>query len=266
MKRIAVIVALALVACEGEPPKTPAGQAGPPLRPAEMDPADEAPRALTAATTSPTTPCACACNCTGSTPTIDGGAATATADAAASVAVEPAPPPATKGTVLGTLTTTPKGQAGNGVVYLEDAPIEPTAKMAVTIDNHMMNFTPFVAVVPVGGKVAFHNSDPFPHNVFSPDNEKFDMGAIPQNQSRVRTFKSAGHYTVLCNLHPGMIGYVVASPSSYFAKTDGKGRYKLQDVPNGTYKITAWAPRQQPVTQSVAVKGGEVTLDFELHR
>jgi hypothetical protein len=130
----------------------------------------------------------------------------------------------------------------------------------------MMTFAPFVAVVPLGGRIVFHNSDPFPHNVYSPDNEKFDMGAIPQNQARARTFKSPGAYTVLCNLHPGMIGYVLVTPSSYFAKADAKGHYKLKDVPNGTYKVTAWAPRQQSVTQSITVKSGDVVRDFELHR
>jgi hypothetical protein len=123
-----------------------------------------------------------------------------------------------------------------------------------------------VAVVPVGGKVVFHNSDPFPHNVFSPDNEKFDMGVIPLGQGRARAFKTAGHYSLLCNLHPGMLGYALITPSSYFAKADGKGHFKLKDVPNGTYKMTAWAPRQQPLTQPVTIKGGDVTLDFELHR
>jgi plastocyanin len=266
MKRIAMAFALALVACEGEPPKTPAGHAGPML-PA---PPEEEPTAATAAhaaqgapspaATSGVALCPCACACTANA---DAGAAGA--DAAQAVTA-PEPPPATTGAVIGTIATTPKGQAANAVVFIEDAPIEPTAKMSATIDNHMMTFTPFVAVVPVGGRVAFHNSDPFPHNVFSPDNEKFDMGIIPQNQARARLFKSAGQYAVLCNLHPGMIGYIVVTPSSYFAKADGKGHYRLRDVPNGTYKITAWAPRQQTLTQSVTVKGGDATLDFELHR
>ena len=31
-----------------------------------------------------------------------------------------------------------------------------------------MNFIPFVSVAAVGAKVVFANSNPFPHNVFSP--------------------------------------------------------------------------------------------------
>jgi plastocyanin len=268
MKRIVTTLALAFAACEGEPPKTPAGHAG--LIENAVSPPEEQAQEPTAPVGTANVPaaaggvalCPCACQCGAA------DAAAALADGGGTAAA-PAPPPpvATKGAISGNITTTPKGYAGSAVVWLEDAPVEPTAKMSVTIDNHMMTFAPFIGVIPVGGKAIFHNSDPFPHNVFSPDNEKFDMGVIPQNQGRARTFKSAGSYTVLCNLHPGMIGYVVVTPSSYFAKADGKGHYRLKDVPNGTYQMTAWAPRQVKVTQAVTVKdGGDVTLDFELHR
>jgi plastocyanin len=261
MKRIALIAALALAACEGEPPKTPVGHVVEPAPAVEAEPTADTPPAPAAGAA-----CPCQCNCAGggavaaAAPTDGGVAATDAAAEPTTAAV------ATLGAVVGNITTTPKGQAGNAVVYLEDAPIEPTAKMSTTIDNHNMTFSPFVAVVPVGGKIVFHNSDPFPHNVFSPDNEKFDMGVIPLGQARGRSFKAAGHYALLCNLHPGMLGFVLVTPSSYVAKADGKGHFRMKDVPNGTYKITAWAPRQQPVTQSVTVKGGDVTLDFELHR
>jgi hypothetical protein len=129
-----------------------------------------------------------------------------------------------------------------------------------------MAFLPFVSVVPAGGKVTFHNSDPFPHNVFSPDAEKFNIGTISQNQSLVHPFAKAGEYSLLCNLHPGMLGYLVVAPSSYFAKTDAKGHYAMKGVPPGTYKVTAWSPRLPTETKSVDVKGGDATLDFELHR
>ena len=166
----------------------------------------------------------------------------------------------------GTVTTTPKASAAHALVYLEDAPIAPNAKMSVTVTNRMMNFEPFVAVVPVGGRVTFRNDDPFPHNVFSPDNERFNMGMIPQHSAAARLFKSAGAYTLLCNIHPGMIGYVVSTPSSYFAKADAQGHYVIKDVPPGTYKVTAWAPREQTATESVTISARDARLDFQLHR
>lgn len=278
MKSTAVtfIIAFALAACEGEPPKTPSGPvahehedlstAAEPAEPADLAGAhgDHGDHAGHHGGALP--PCPCACNCTGALATSsDAGA---DPDAALPEAGTPVPvvAEATTGTVKGAVVTMPAAVSANAVVYLEDAPIEPAAKMNVTIDNHQMLFTPFVAVIPTGGKVTFHNSDPFPHNVFSSDHERFDMGAIPQGQGRVRPFKTPGSYALLCNLHPGMLGYVLVTPSSYYAKADGKGHYTLRNVPNGTYKITAWAPRLSPATQSVTVKGNDVSVDFDLHR
>ncbi len=249
------VLALALVACEGEPPKTPSG-------PAAHEHED-----LTTAT-EPTDPEHAGPHGDHAAHADDAGHAGVDPDAALPEAGLPIPvvEVAAIGTVKGVVVTQPAGVAANAVVYLEDAPIEPTAKMSVTIDNHQMLFSPFVAVIPAGGKIVFHNSDPFPHNVFSSDHERFDMGAIPQGQGRVRAFKAPGSYALLCNLHPGMLGYVLVTPSSYSAKADGKGHYTLRNVPNGTYKITAWAPRVTPSTQSVTVKGNDVSVDFDLHR
>jgi len=195
--------------------------------------------------------------------------AAASASAAESGPSLPVPPPSVpRGNVVGTVTTHPTGLASLAVVYLEDGPQEdaPSRLQTVTIANKQMNFLPYVSVVATGGKVVFANEDPFPHNVFSPDGEKFNMGNIPQNGAHVRVFKTPGAYSLLCNLHPGMLGYLVVTPSTWAARTDGKGRYALKHVPVGTYKVTTWAPRLPPVTQSVTVAEGDVTLDFDLHR
>ena len=157
---------------------------------------------------------------------------------------------------------------GQGVVYLEDGPLEdaPAHLQTVTIQNRQMNFAPFLSVVAVGGKAVFANEDPFPHNVFSPDNEKFNMGNIPQNGAHVRVFKNSGAYSLLCNLHPGMLGYLLVTPSTWYARADAKGNFVMKHVPAGTYKVTAWAPRQAPITQEVTVNDGDVPVHFDLHR
>jgi plastocyanin len=156
---------------------------------------------------------------------------------------------------------------GQAVVYLEDGPLEdtPARLQTVTIQNRQMNFIPFLSVVAVGGKAVFANEDPFPHNVFSPDNEKFNMGNIPQNGAHVRVFKNPGAYSLLCNLHPGMLGYLLVTPSTWYARSDAKGNFVMKHVPAGTYKVTAWAPRQSPITQEITVNDGDVPVHFDLH-
>ena len=278
--RLGILTLLFLVACEGEAPivaPPPVGGATEPEATSEPAHADQS--TAMAANTTKNGPSACTgnCGCGGmggmehcacgmancTCNAMDGG----TDDGGATQIAAALPPPAPAlGSIHGNVTTTPRASAANAVIYLEDAPIEPTAKMTATIDNKVMTFSPFVTVVPVGGKVTFHNSDPFPHNVFSPEASGFNIGIIAQHSSNVRIFKKPGAYSLLCNLHPGMLGYLIVSPSSYYAKADSHGAYTLKDVPNGTYKVTAWAPRTQPVTQSLTVKGGDASLDFELHR
>lgn len=189
----------------------------------------------------------------------------AAASAAPVAAAQPTSPAASSatGTIAGSVTTTPATAARHAVVYLEDGPKDTPAN--INVNNGQMTFQPYVAVVAAGGKVMFSNGDPFPHNVFSPDNEKFDLGTVAQHAQKGRTFGSPGVYTLLCNLHPNMKGYVVVVPSKAFAKTDAGGAFTIKDVPAGTYKVTAWAPGMKPVTQAVTV-AGNVNSSFDLHR
>jgi plastocyanin len=168
--------------------------------------------------------------------------------------------------IVGSITSVPSYAASNAVVYLSDIPTTaPTKQINTSVTNAQMNFLPYVAVITLGGKVMFTNNDPFPHNVFSPDNGGWDIGIISQHEARVKIFNSLGANTLLCNLHPNMKGYVLVVPNSYFAKADGKGKFNLKGVPIGTYNITAWAPGTKPITKSVTISSNS-SIDFDLHR
>lgn len=168
--------------------------------------------------------------------------------------------------VVGTVKTNPWHAIKTGaVVYIENAPKQPGVGMTALVDNHDMEFVPLISVVTVGGTVTFGNTDPLIHNVFSPDGEKWDLGSLPQNGSLAKKFDSPGAYTLLCNLHQNMVGYVVVSPSSYFARTTSDGQFAIAGVPAGTYKVTAWAPRLTPSSQEVTVPAsGDTVANFAL--
>src|SRR5579859_2947841 len=253
-----------LAGYEGEPPvmapENPVGMTSAVASASAPSAEPETPPAP--ASTCPPPPCA---------PVVAASASAAPAASAASseAAALPVPPISiARGNLVGTVKTMPAALQGTAVVYLEDGPKEdvPSHLQAVTIDNKQMNFIPFVAVVAAGGKVVFTNEDPFPHNVFSPDGDKFNMGNIPQHGAHQRTFRNPGPYSLLCNLHPGMLGYLLVTPSTWWARTDAKGHFSMKHIPSGTYKATAWAPRQSPVTHTVTVADGDATIDFELHR
>jgi plastocyanin len=258
-----------LPACEGEPPiMAPENPSGASKEVASAEPEPSAEPSTQAQTACPPPPCA---------PVASAHVAMASASAApsgsaapeGSTAALPVPPPSIpRGNIVGGVNTQPAALKPQAVVYLEDGPAEdqPGHLQTVTVSNSQMNFIPYIAVASVGAKVVFTNIDPFPHNVFSPDNEKFNMGNIPQNGAHVRIFKTPGAYSLLCNLHPGMLGYLLVTPTAWHVRTDAKGHFDLKHVPSGTYKVTAWAPRQTPVTQSVTVGDGDVTVNFDLHR
>ena len=187
---------------------------------------------------------------------------------AANVAAPTAPQPVSaRGNIVGTIATNPyHAIKGGGVVYLEDGPREAGVSLSGVLDDHDMAFVPNIVVIAAGGSVIFTNTDPMMHNVFSPDNEKWNLGEIPQNGSVVRRFDNPGNYAVLCNLHPSMLAYLVVSPSSYFARTGPDGSYSIKNVPAGTYKVTAWVPRLRAVTQSVTLSTAEATVNFDLER
>jgi plastocyanin len=217
----------------------------------------------------------CHCDCaepgkTDTAPAAATGAPVAAVEAAPVVAAAaeptPAAAPGTLGSIVGTVTTMPPKAAANAVVYLEDAPVVPGPTLSARVDNRQMNFIPFVQVVAAGGRVTFSNADPFPHNVFSPEKGGFNLGMIQSKAASAHVFKTPGAFPLLCNLHPNMLGYIVVTPSSYFAKANAKGEFTIKDVPAGSYKITAWAPREQPETVPVTVQGAQVTANFALHK
>jgi plastocyanin len=152
-----------------------------------------------------------------------------------------------------------------GVVYLEDAPKEPGEAMAATVNVDHKSFSPPITVISTGGMVTFGNTDPLPHHVFSPDLQNWDTGILKKGETRARRFDTPGPVSLLCNIHPEMLGYVLVIPSSSYGRIGTDGRYVIPNVHAGTYRATAWSPRLPPTTQSVTIgASGAVTANFTL--
>lgn len=188
------------------------------------------------------------------------GAAAKPAGAAA------AAPAAGTGTITGKITTMPAKFGKHIVVWLNSGGL-PAKPKSIEIGQKNMKFFPYLSVIPVGSRVIFRNDDPFPHNVFSPEGpNKFNLGMMPPKSARIHVFKNPGPSTLLCQIHPGMIAYVYTVPSKYYAMADTSGHYTIKNVPNGSYKLSAWAPKLAVSTKPVTVSGTTVTVALELHR
>jgi len=62
-----------------------------------------------------------------------------------------------------------------------------------------------------------------------------------------------------------MSSFVVVKANPYFAVTDENGRFRIENVPAGTYKIEAWQEKLGKKTSDIAVKSKEeAVVDFVL--
>jgi plastocyanin len=106
-----------------------------------------------------------------------------------------------------------------------------------------IQFDPFVLIVPVGADVAFPNLDRVRHHVYSFSPAKtFELKLYGQEETRVVHFDKPGVVQLGCNIHDGMIAFIVVVDTPYAAKTDAQGLATLRDVPAGTQTLSVWRP------------------------
>jgi len=164
------------------------------------------------------------------------------------------------------------GMKGRSVVYVDTIAGKTfsTPKEHPVIDQKGLLFSPHIVAIQQGTTVEFLNSDNVQHNVFwsSVGNDKkagHNMGTWPKGEKRPFTFDKAGVVPLLCNVHPEMGGYLIVSPTPYFAETDDSGNYAIKDVPDGSYTLVVWhegaKEQKKPMTVS-----GDTKADFTVSK
>jgi plastocyanin len=154
------------------------------------------------------------------------------------------------------------------VVYLEVAPrgaFEETSARAV-LDQRNETFVPYVLAITVGTTVDFPNSDATYHNVFSYSKAKrFDLGRYARGHSKSVRFDRAGVVRVFCDIHSHMSAFILVFAHRYYAETDADGRYRIPDVPAGTYTLATWHEGEVRQSRVVDVPAtGSVDADFSV--
>jgi len=172
----------------------------------------------------------------------------------------------------GTISGKVSGVAGESVVYVDAIAGKtfPAPAKNPVMDQKGLMFQPHIMAVQQGTSVDFLNSDSVAHNVFwisVGGNKKLghNLGTWPKGEKRAFKFDNPGVVPLLCNVHPEMSGYIVVSPTPYFAVTDKSGNYKIENVPDGTYNVVAWHEGAKTQSKAVVVSG-DTKADFTLSK
>jgi plastocyanin len=174
----------------------------------------------------------------------------------------------------GTISGKVGGVNGQSVVYV-DAIAGKTFPAPTThpvMDQKGLLFQPHVLVVQAGTTVDFVNSDKVAHNAFWPMFQEGakklpgkNLGTWPTGEKRSFKFDQPGVAPMLCNVHPEMSGYIVVTPTPYFALSDKSGNYKIDNVPDGKYNVVGWHEGTKTQSKTVAVSG-DAKVDLTLSK
>lgn len=131
----------------------------------------------------------------------------------------------------------------------------------VILDQKGCQFHPHVVIVPVGATLDVKNSDPITHNIHTLtfDNDPINKAQPKTLPDIMAKFDVPEIIKTQCDIHKWMGAWIVAVDNPYVAVSDSKGKFKLTDVPPGTYKMEIWHETLKHETQQVTVKGGANT-------
>ncbi len=161
------------------------------------------------------------------------------------------------GTITGTVDASIPKYKGDAVVYLLGVK-GPVTPQHASVDQKSLVFVPHVTAVPVGSTVDFKNDDKVNHNIFSASAaKKFNLGTYNPGMSKPVTFDKPGAINLLCNVHSEMSAWVVVTENQYAAVSEHDGKFTINNVPAGTYKITAWSEKLKAQETSVTVADGK---------
>src|SRR5690349_4288541 len=180
--------------------------------------------------------------------------------------VEPRPNVADLGTAARALDISDRLRS---VVYLESAPrgaFESVEPMHAVMDQRGERFVPHILAITTGTIVDFPNSDHIYHNVFSLSKTKrFDLGRYAAGKSQPVRFDRPGIVRVFCDIHSHMNAFILVFSHPFFALTDNDGRFRIDNIPPGTYNVIAWNEGVQSEPRAVTVPdGGVAEEDFVL--
>lgn len=93
---------------------------------------------------------------------------------------------------------------------------------------------------------------------------KGDVADVTKNLKRLK-MKKDKHFFLQCDQHNFMEADARIIWNPYYAITAKEGSFQIDQIPAGTYRITAWHPYVGEVSQEVTIEAGQkAQLEFQL--
>ncbi len=140
----------------------------------------------------------------------------------------------------------------------------------VVLDQVGCLYVPYVTGARTGQNIEVRTSDPVLHNVHPQPvvagNKEFNKAQMPKGQPLMFTWdKPEVFLKFKCDVHPWMFAYVGLVDHPFFAVTGKDGTFTIKNLPDGKYTIDAYHRKAgKPVSKEIEVKGGKVTVNFEI--
>jgi len=141
---------------------------------------------------------------------------------------------------------------------------EAQVKAKAVLDQKDYNFIPETQAVLAGTVVTFTNSDPFRHDVTAKNTRQRFRVELRLGDKIPRILDQPGGIddplALTCAYHSAMRGWIYVFKHPYFAMTDEKGTFRIENVPPGQHKLVVVHPAGELRSEQVVdVKAGETT-------
>lgn len=136
--------------------------------------------------------------------------------------------------------------------------------------THSVDIQGFAASKPtltvsVGSVVEIRNSDKVPHDLSIPGQENLmPLERLAPGVLRRQKFVVPGAYEIRSAQYPHVTIAVLVVDNEFSAACDGKGNFKINDVPDGKATLKVWAQGQFVHEQTVEVQSNMKALQIDV--
>ncbi len=153
----------------------------------------------------------------------------------------------------------------NAVVYIEGLKVKKSEEKSLIQKG--CEFHPRVFGITAGSILKVINQDPVKHEATGVQDFETIFKLSQHKQGMVDKVKldKPGIVKITCSIHGWMISWGVIPSNPFYAITDENGKFKITDVPAGTYTLKLWHEGFGEDEITVNVKKGKTTkVKFEI--